>query len=189
MDRPATVTDQFLEFVAENNVFPGAGPVDQGDGILLCRDLLDQRPQRRDPDAARDQEHLRAPLFLGREESVWSLDRDARAWVKSLQPAAVVAHALDGQTEELVVERRRERERVRPPPAIASQEAPAEILTGARLELVEVAPGHVKRHDTGRLRHDLGHPEAVAKAHPPGMPQAEREHAEQDGEIEPDPIP
>src|ERR1700730_11651324 len=161
MDRPATVTDQFLEFVAENNVFPGAGPVDQGDGILLCRDLLDQRPQRRDPDAARDQERLRATLFLGREESVRSLDRDPSAGMQPLQPAAVVANALDGETEEAVVERRRERERVRPPPAIAGQETPAEILTGARLQLVEVAPSHIKGHDAGSLRHDLGNPELM----------------------------
>src|ERR1700730_18882836 len=103
--------------------------------------------------------------------------------MQSLQPTAVVANALDGETEEAVVERRRERERVRPPPAIAGQETPAKILTGACLQLVEIAPSHIKRHDTGCLRHDLGNPELMAKTHPPGMPDAEGEQTDQDRDV------
>src|SRR3984893_12378175 len=76
---------------------------------------------------------------------------NARRGVMPMPPAAMVADALDGEAEEAVVERSRGRERVRPPPAVARQETPPEILAGACLELIQLAPRGIERHHTRGL--------------------------------------
>src|SRR6202521_921015 len=189
MNRSAAFPNELFEFVAEYNIIPGAGAIDERDRVFLRRYVFDQCSEGRDADAARDQKHLGAALPLRGEKAVWTLDRDPRARVEPLQPAAIVADALDGEAEKAVVERSRERERVGPPPAVARQETPPEILAGARLELTQLAAGDIERNHARGLGNDLRHAQLVAKAHPQRMTDAEGEEAEANRHVQSNPVP
>src|ERR1700720_2641475 len=189
MNRAAAFPNEFFEFVAEDNIIPGPGAIDERDRVFLRGYVLDQRSEGRDTDAARDQKHLRAALPLRGEKTVWTLDRNPRARVEALQPAAIVADALDGEAQKAVVEGSRKRERVGPPPALARQETPPEILAGARLELIQLAPCDIERNHARGLGNDLRYAQLVAKAHPQWMTDAEGEEAEADRHVQSNPVP
>ena len=123
--------------------------VDDGDVAGPAGHVLEQRADRRDPDAAGDQRHPRAPPRRRGEGAERPLGDHARAGRDRAQRARVVAEPLDGDPQPAAVGRRRERERVRLPPAVARQEAPREELPGARLQRPEPAALDLDRGDAG----------------------------------------
>src|SRR5437764_6251364 len=76
-----------------------------------------------------------------------------------------------------------------PPPAVARQESPSEILARLRAELLEVATLDVNRDDTRRLGDDLRDRQIVAEAEPERGADTKRKNAQHEGHIQTDPVP
>ena len=128
--RPAGA-GQRLELVAEDDLAGVADPVEEGQVAALGGERLEQGAQRRDPDPARDQEDLRAGPPRAGQDAIRAFDEDARPDRDTLQRLRPVAELLDRDPQPRAVRRRRDREGVRSPPAVAGQEAPDEVLAGA----------------------------------------------------------
>ena len=115
--------------------------------------------------------------------------------MKTRVPIGIPRSAVDQSPSSLIVirsqapfGRRRDRERVRPPPAVAGQEPPHEVLAGADRQLVEVASGHVDREDAGRLVDDGRHAQPVAHGLPDRLADPEDEHERGGRHVQRDPV-
>ena len=139
-----------------------------------ARHVLQQRPDRRDPDPAGDQRDPRAAADRGRERAERALGDHARPGRDGAQRRGVVAEPLHGDPQAAAVGRRRQRERMRLPPAVAGEEAPGEELAGLRAQRPQAPAADLHRHDAGRLLDDPDHPQPVIEA--AGDRQADPEH-------------
>ena len=77
---------------------------------------------------------------------------------------------------------------MRPPPAIAREEPPLEVLAGTHRQPVEVATGHVDADDPGPLVDDVGDPKLMTHGRRDGVADAEDEHEPDRDQVEPDPV-
>ena len=133
VDLDAAPLRELLELHAQDHVVLAHRPVDERDVAGVAGQVLQQRADRRDADAARDQRDPRAPPRGGGEGAVRPVEDHPRAGRDRAQPE--VADLLDRDPQPPPVGRGGERVRVRLPPVLAGQEAPGEELAGARLQL------------------------------------------------------
>ena len=182
---------QLLELVAEDHVFV---PDDAIDHDNVSRHVLHQGANRRDPDAARDQDDLVAAPRLFREDPEGTLSGDACAGSDLREPAREVAERLDRDPKRAAVRRLRQREGVRSPPALPVQETPEEELAGPCVEPVQAASRDSERDDARALGDDFRDAQAVAQRaqgrtdDPEGEEQAERAEVQRAPVIGRDPI-
>ena len=146
-DTGAPVPGELLELVPEHEVQRVARAVDEREVAGVRGQRLEERAERRDPDPAGDERHLRPGPSRAGEDAVRAFDEDPRADRDRGEADGVIAQRLDRDPEPAAVGRRAERERVAAPPAVAGQEAEHEVLAGADGQLVEVAARDVDRDD------------------------------------------
>ena len=129
-----------LQLLAEDDVLPAAGAIQQHQVTLSGLTLLDHGAQRRDADAAGDEQGLAAPHPFAGEGAIWPLGEDPGARSQGGQSSTVVAQVLDGDAQGRAVGGRRDGERMVAPPATTGQETELEVLAGADGQLAMRAP-------------------------------------------------
>src|SRR5438552_1048602 len=190
-DPGAPLGRQPLQLLAEHQLVLAAGAVDH-DGTV--GQVLQQRPDRRDPAAPGDQQRPVPSAPVGGEHAGRSLREDPHAGPQPRQVRRVVTDDLDGQPQPLPVRRGGQRERVRLPPAAAGQEPPAEVLAGPRPQLRQPPAADVDGHHVGRFRYHLGDHQPVAEVEPerrqhPAPGKAADDEGVQRGPVPPAEVP
>ena len=125
--------------------------------------VVEQRADRRDADAAGDEHDALGVPRVGREHAVRALGDDARAGAQPGERAAVVAEVLDRDAEVARVGAGRQRVGVGVPPHLRREEAPAEELPAADAQRVEVASADPDADRVARLADDGVHAQVVAQ--------------------------
>src|SRR4051812_43571589 len=168
VDGEAKARRDLVQLVFEDEIRIAPAAVEDDD---VAAHVLDEGPDRRDADAAGDQQHLVPPAASRlREDTERPLGKDARPGAQPAQPPGVVSERLDGDAQRRAVGRRGEREGVRRPDSASIEEPPEEELPGLGPKRVELASGDTHRHDPGRLVDDLDDLQPVARK------LCEREH-------------
>ena len=167
---------QLVELVAEHDVVVGQRPIDDGD-VGRRREVVEQRPDRRDPDAAGDQRQTFVAPGVRGEPPERAVGDHGGAGRDRPEPGGVVARGLDGDAQPLAMGSGRQREWMGLPPHARGEEAPDEELAGPRSEAIEMAPADVERDDAGRFADDLLNPQPM-----PPRPHQRDEQAKEDHE-------
>jgi hypothetical protein len=160
--RAARASERF-QLVAEDDVARVADAIEHRQVARRPRQRLEECAQRRDADPTGDEEHLRTRPAGAREHAVWPLDEDAGPDRDALERLRPIAQFLDRDAQPRAVRCRRDRERMRPPPAFEGQESPHEILPRPDREPVELTARDVDGDDPGRLGDDVRNAESVAQ--------------------------
>ena len=128
-----------VQLVLQHDVGRMGRAVDQRDVAGGAGQRLEQRPQRRDPDPAGEQQHLAAGAPSGGERAVRALGEDPGAGLQCTQAGAVVAGDLDGDAQPVRTRCGADSEYgLAGPPQIAGEEPPAEELARLGPQLVQV---------------------------------------------------
>src|SRR5581483_12062970 len=128
---------QAVELVAEDELVGRAAPVDEGHRPRRFVELLEQRPQRGDPDAGGDQRDAPAAAGLTRQAAVGALDQDPGSRLEAGEAGAAVAQVLDGDPQAVPAGGGRQRVGVPPGPAGPVEETEDEVLAGPDREPLE----------------------------------------------------
>src|SRR5664280_2098733 len=175
VDGRATQLGELVQLVAEHDILGAARPVDEGQVSPSRRQFLEQRPQRRDADAASDQkDSCLGPPGTG-EDAIWPFDEDDGADPDFLELARVVAEILHGEAEVATVGRCRDRERVGTIPAVDGQEPQTEPLPSPDGETIQVAAGEVDRDDAGSFLDNVCDAHPMAHRYCDRLAEPERE--------------
>src|SRR6185437_10114516 len=121
----APLPDQFTYLLPEHEIF-FAGCPQYDDRCAGPRQVLQQRPQRRDSDPGGNENRPRLLQGMLGEGAVGSLDRDPRAGPQPGQGSGVITDALDREPKVRCPGQGRDRIRVRLPPEVPGQEPPEE---------------------------------------------------------------
>ena len=106
MDHDAAALSDPVDLLAEHEVGLGVGAIDEVDVSGPPSKGLEQRPQRSDADAARQQENPSSRAPGGGEGAIGSFGEHAHAGPEVQQRRAVVAGDLDRDPEQITVEAR-----------------------------------------------------------------------------------
>lgn len=151
---------------------------------LRRRERIHQRPQRRDPDAARQQQHGPPSMTILCEGAVWTLREHTRATAHRLQKTRVVTERFDRDAQPAIGRSGREGERMGLPPTVPGQEAPQEELPRLCTDLAELSSRDGDRNDTRALRIDAAHAKTVPRVEPQGLQDTPEDDGAEDCRVQ-----
>ena len=91
LDLAAVPAHELVDLVAQHEIALGERAVD---GDHVAAELLEQRPNGRDPDSARDQQHLRTRARVGGEDAERPLGEHLRPDLQLAELRGVVSERL-----------------------------------------------------------------------------------------------